>query len=331
MSNLIDLERLCRLISDSREEKALLTFHSVGDRDGVASAIALSNCFDSSNVVTPDFITKNAKRMLLQAKYSKKIRSDFPSNTEIVIVSDCNNLEALEPFRKKLLEFEGDVIFIDHHAEKDLDLGDNCLVFDDEGYNSSSSIVYEVLKRNNEEISKQTAILLLNGIISDSADFQNTTPLTFKQISELLENAQINYSDVTEYFHEEVSAENRHLLMQDIFSSKTEVIGDYILIYGETSGSASLAAESALRFGADASVFWTIRDKEASISVRLRSPLDQRFHIHLGRTMQDSGKALGGSGGGHPCAAGAYGPNKNGLKDASGIVIGLLRKSFSSQ
>lgn len=330
MSHPIDLERLCRLIDGARRQRALLTFHSVGDRDGVASAIALSNCFDSSNVVTPDFITRNAKRMLLQARYSKKIRSEFPTNTEIVLISDCNNLEALEPFKKRILDFEGDVIFIDHHAQKDLELGENFLVFDDEGYNSSSSIIYEILKHNNEEISRQTAVLLLNGIISDSADFQNTTPLTFKQISELLEKSQVNYSDVTEYFHEAVSAENRHMLMQDIFSSKTEVIGNYILVYGQTSGSASLAAESALKFGADASVFWTIREKEASISVRLRPPLDQRFHIHLGKTMQDSGKALGGNGGGHPCAAGAYGPNKNGIKKATAIVIDLLTARFSS-
>lgn len=329
MSSLIDLEELCKIISQSRKKKAFLTFHSVGDRDGVASAVALSSCFEKSKVATPDFITGNARKMLLLSHYSKKIRNTLPDDAELVIITDTNNLESLGGLGQKLLRFRGPIIFIDHHVLKQDRLGENAMLFNSEEYNSASSIVYEVLKENNEEISKDTALMLLNGIISDSAGFQNSTSLTFAQVGELLDIAQTSYSEILDYFHSDVSSVERYVIMKDLLSATLEDIDGHLLMYGATNSGASLAAEIAINLGADASVFWSIRSKEASISARLRSPLDKKLGLNLGKLMQRPGELLGGSGGGHPCAAGAYGPRKANAGQASDYIIEELKRKFS--
>ncbi|HUB92762.1 MAG TPA: DHH family phosphoesterase [Candidatus Saccharimonadales bacterium] len=329
MTDFASFDRICDAISESRDKRVVLTFHSVGDRDGVGSAIALSSFFRDSIIVTPDFLTGNAKRMLAQAGYTKKIGSSFPQDRELAIVTDANNLEVLNQMKRDFVGFGGSVLFIDHHAIGDYKLPRNMVVFNDEKYNSASSIVYEILKRNGAEITKQSALLILNGIIADSSDFQNATPLTFRQVSELLEIAETDYAEIKEYFHQDIGVERRYGLMKDLFAARTEMLGDYILMHGKASEGASLVAQTAINFGADGSVFWSEREDEITISARLRAPLDRKLGIHLGRSMQEAGKGLGGTGGGHPCAAGAYGPVKENGEKMAGQVIDMLRNRFS--
>lgn len=329
MTDFASFDRVCAAISEAKNKRVVLTFHAVGDRDGVGSAVALSGCFKDAIIVTPDFLTSNAKRMLAQAGYDKTIGNVFPKDRELVIVTDANNLEVLNRLRDEISRFDGSIIFIDHHAIKEYKLGEKVMIFNDEGYNSASSIVYEILKKNGEEISKESALLLANGIIADSADFQNATPLTFKQVSELLEIANTSYAEMMEYFHHDISAENRYSLMKDLFAAKIEIVGEYILIYGKSTGGANLVAQTAIDFGADGSVFWSERENEVSMSARLRAPLDKKFGIHLGRTLQESGRAIGGSGGGHPCAAGAYGTSRKNMEGEVGRVVEMLRERFS--
>ncbi len=328
MTDFASFDRICNIISELRNKKAAFTFHTVGDRDGVGSAIALSKCFSDAVVVTPDFITNNAKRMLKQAKFKGQLLDKLPWDREVVIVTDANNLDALGGMKRELLSREADLIFIDHHAVKDYTLGKSIIVFNDENYNSASSIVYEILKRNGEKVDEEAAMLLLNGIIADSSDFQNATALTFKQVAELLEIADTSYSEIVEYFHQDVQVKDRYALMKDLFGAKIEVVGDYILMHGKAGGAANLAAETAINFGADGSVFWSERKEEVTVSARLRSPLDRRLGMHLGRMMQETGRSILGSGGGHPCAAGAYGPGKENLEGAVKALIDAMRERF---
>ncbi len=331
MTSFIGFSELCNKLSKLKGKKVLLTFHSVGDRDAVASALALSSSLPNSIVITPDFITNNARRMLSKLHYEKRVKSEkeIKEETEAIIITDANNLEALGKFAEKLMECNCEIIFIDHHAARESKLGGNAYIFNSEGYNSASGIVYDALKENGEGISKETASLLLNGIISDSAGFQNSNPLTFKQIGELLAISRMTYSEVSESFHHDISADNREKMIDDLFRAERERLGEYIIMYGKSESSPSFVAETAITLGADASVFWSVRKSEATISARMRSPLDAKLSIHLGKLMYESGKVLNGTGGGHPCAAGAYGPKKENIEKASWRILDSLRSRMS--
>lgn len=324
----LDLDGLCNFIEDSRRKKTLCTFHTVGDRDGVSSAVVTSSLFESAVVRTPDFVTSNARRMLEHAGYAQKIGSSFPVDVELVIVHDANKPDSLGPFGSRVERFDGELLFIDHHVEpaRYVD-GKNAYYFNDESYNSTASIVYEVTKRLGRQLSRLEAELLLNGVIADSADFENATAQTFRQVSELTEISKVNYFEIAEYFHYRIPAKNRFRLIEDLSKSTARLEGDYVIVFGEAER-ANVAADAALKLGADAAVFFAIHEKEISLSARMRSTLDTKFSLHLGKVMQGVGSIIGGNGGGHPCAAGAYGPRKEQAGKALDYVVGQIEKAM---
>lgn len=320
------LDDVCDFLRENRQKRFLITFHSMGDRDGVGSAFALSRYLTKSTVVTPDFITRNAREMLTQIGYADKIPSAFIENTDAIIL-DTNSPESMGPFRDKLTQTNMALLFIDHHLLPKEKL-QNAIFFNDESYNSTASMVYEILKKLGFKVDKNTAIALLNGIISDSAEFHNATSLTFRQVSELLDTASLKYAEVMKVFNQNIPVENRASLFEDIRASKSEVVGGYLILSGRSTTHANLVADTAIKLGADAAVFWKESEREASISARLRPPLDQKLSIHLGRMMQGISATLNGNGGGHPCAAGAYGPNKENAIKSVEKILNELRTRF---
>jgi nanoRNase/pAp phosphatase (c-di-AMP/oligoRNAs hydrolase) len=327
---LLSFFELLEFLKDSRDKRVLLTFHSVGDRDGVASAMALSAVIENSVIATPDFITKNAKQMLQMADCNQRLSSKFPKSIDLVIVTDANRYESLGSFCEKVRMFDGDVLFVDHHImPKELPVEKKRFLFNDERYNSTSSIAYELLKRQGVKVGKMTALMLLSGIIADSADFQNASPDTFREIAELLDMARTDYSEILEHFHSSIPVESRYEMIGDILSSSAERAGKYVFVHGKVEGRANSAADAAIRMGADASLFWTFRKNEVSVSARLRSPLDRKLGMHLGALMQDLGAKINGNGGGHPCAAGAYGPGKDIAPEGISGAMKVMRDKLS--
>ncbi len=332
MPGFISFERLLEFFERNKEKRFLFTFHSIGDRDGLASAMGLSQIVPNSVIRTPDYITNNAKRMLEKSGYSNKIESNFPDDIDIVVIADANRFELMGKFEKRLLAFKGEMLFIDHHAPPDEpEYGNKISIFNSEDYNSASSIICEIMKAKKVVISRQTAYALINGIVADSADFQNSNPLAFGQISELLGVTHMLYSEVVDNVHGAASATIRNRIMKDLFGSKTEVCGSYMLIMGEAQFQANTAAESALSIGADASVFWSAKEKEVSISARLRSPLDKELSLNLGKVLEQAGRIIHGTGGGHPCAAGAYGKKNEDVNRATQYVIDRIKERFISE
>jgi|SRR5580693_7881643 nanoRNase/pAp phosphatase (c-di-AMP/oligoRNAs hydrolase) len=139
--DLIDFEALKFIIKENEEKNVVLTFHSMGDTDSVSSAIAISNCFRNAKIIIPDFVTVNAQRILGKMGFdTKSMGSEFDDNADLVIMLDVNNFEDCGKFRGKLENFKNEILILDHHAPKEI-AKQKVIVFDDEGYNSASSIV----------------------------------------------------------------------------------------------------------------------------------------------------------------------------------------------
>ncbi len=320
MPKYLKFEELLDLLRNSIDKKVLLTFHSIGDRDSVSSALVLSKLFPNSVVATPDFITASARREVKELSEQVQISNSIPNDTELVIVLDANTTEAIGSFGEKVAEYAKDskAIFIDHHvkpAEQS-----NAYIYNNENYNSASSIVYDIIKQMNLQLDRDSSLALLNGIIADSAEFRNMSSNSFRQIADILEESNMNYSQVLLLIEEHVPLESRLSLLNDIKKAKVDVVGDYIFMYGRADMHANVIADMAIRMGADASVFWVEKSEDVSMSARLKVPLDVTLNMHLGKIMQKSAHKYGLHGGGHPCAAGAYGKSDNNEGMAQEIV-----------
>jgi len=325
----VAFDELCGVLREYKDKKVLLTFHSIGDRDGVGSAAALSSFFTNSVVATPDFITNNAKKMLEFVGYDRHLETRFHEDADLAIILDANTPDVLGGFKERLSKFHGAVLVIDHHAPHD-EFGGEVSGFNDETYNSTSSIVYDALRALGADVSKGAAFLLLNGIIADSADLHNSSPRTFRQIADLLEISKVDFSFISEYYHANVPVNNRYETVEDICASKAEIVGDYVVMYGRARARANVIADAALNLGADAAVFWVTTEREASLSARLLSPLDKKLNIHLGIMMQGVAGIVGGTGGGHACAAGAYGPRREGAQEAGEEVLRKIKEKMKA-
>ena len=309
------IEELAAVLWRYKHSIVTLTFHSRADIDSAASAMALSNFFDHPAIATSDPISSTAARVMKREGYgSVAIGSEFPSDAEAVILLDANNFAECGGFRQRLEAFRGPVIIIDHHAPTEIS-SDNVSVFNDEGYNSAASIVYELMKKLGMRVEPRVAKLILAGIISDSAELKNADARTFIQIGELLRTAKVDYQEMLDSMGHIADPETRADMIEDLMSGTVVVRAGLLFVFGVSRGRANVAADNAIRIGADVALFQSGGGKEVSFSARLRPPLDKTYGIHLGRMLQELAPIISGSGGGHPCAAGAYGGNADNAQE----------------
>jgi nanoRNase/pAp phosphatase (c-di-AMP/oligoRNAs hydrolase) len=165
------------------------------------------------------------------------------------------------------------------------------------------------------------------GIISDSAEFRNSDSRTFSQIGKLLANLGSNYPAILEEMTFRSSPSERERAIDDITRAKKEVVGDLLVLVGESRTRANTAADMAIRIGADVAIFCYEGREEISFSTRLQPQLDTKLGIHLGMIMKSMAPLIDGSGGGHPCAAGAYGKNYKHKELFIELFVNKIRES----
>jgi nanoRNase/pAp phosphatase (c-di-AMP/oligoRNAs hydrolase) len=207
----------------------------------------------------------------------------------------------------------------------------NVLAFNDESYNSTASIVYELLKPMGVMITKATAELLTLGILSDSAEFRNATCKTFVQVGELLNIANLDYASLLPIMHHMASVASREESIKDLLGAKTNVVAGLLFVSGTAKGHANQSADDAIKIGADMALFHSVGRHEIAFSARLRPPLDKELHLHLGQVMKRIASTIGGSGGGHPCAAGAYGTSLSGADEFFNAFVSEVSKEVSKR
>ncbi|MGC8730029.1 MAG: DHH family phosphoesterase [Candidatus Micrarchaeia archaeon] len=308
----LDIEGLVDFVKANNGKKAIITFHSLGDTDSIASAFALAPFFRKSIISSPDTITSNASRILKKLGYDPSmITSEFP-DADLVVLLDVNNFDNCGSFASKLKSASIPILIIDHHAPE-APQASNIYVFNDESYNSTASIVCELLDRFNMHVDARIAKLLAMGIISDSAGFKNADSRTFLQLGKLFGISNTNYITLLEELEHNPSTDTILSSLNAICSAHKEEGHNFIYMYGKAEMQANMAADTAISIGIDLAFFYTLREGEVSFSARLKPGLDKKFGIHLGIIFRDISYIIDGNGGGHPCAAGAYGPNKAAL------------------
>ena len=319
----ITLEELCREISSIGERRTMITFHSIGDTDSVAAAVGIQGVLQNATIASPDFITSNSRRILDGLGFGHSmISKEFDRSAETIILVDVNNLGDCGTFGDMIGESEARLLVIDHHYMPEISRGNAC-VFDDESYNSASSIVYEVMKRLGARIDQRTARLIAMGIISDSAELKNSFPDTFVQLGELIRIGETDYPSLTRELQHMAPIEDRKRFIGDLFNSRIAEENGMVVLCGRADIHANKIADDAIRIGADAALFYTEHKDEVSFSARLRPPLDREKGINLGAAMKELAGIIEGHGGGHPCAAGAYGP---GVGGKSRFIEAFMRK-----
>jgi manganese-dependent inorganic pyrophosphatase len=170
-------------------EKVTILSHTNQDTDATCASLALAEFLTKAKLYRatakishkPNRETKYVLKRFKQKSPSKVTQKKKP---EKVFLVDFNE-EEQSPLPFKKIDIEG---LIDHHKLNITFSKDYPIIFRVEPIGSSSSIVFKMFKDYDIKITKNTAGLLLAGIISDTLEFSSpTTTIEDEKIAKELE------------------------------------------------------------------------------------------------------------------------------------------------
>jgi len=171
--------------------RALVTFHSLGDVDAAASAIALKTVLSAAgvdaNVRCVDGVNSQAKRVLTSLGFEVP-KPLIGIDARAVVLVDVSNADLLGEWGPALSGFRGPLFVIDHHYHNKHIAAARGFAHVDPNASSTAEIVLEIARALNAKISAKTASLLLCAILADTAFFKSASNSTFEAACALIES-----------------------------------------------------------------------------------------------------------------------------------------------
>lgn len=290
------MERLPKITA----KRIVITFHSLGDVDAAGAAIALSRALGKKAIIAPpDRLAAAARKLLDFTGTQTTLFSEIKREKgDYIIVLDSSS-PAMLPH---LAGIQPDLM-IDHHARHGGEITAKKTIND-----STASSTCEMLCFLIKPKDKISAIALLLGIISDSANFRNAQSRTFEAVAHLLPLSGISYSQLLSLSQSPESLSERIEALRSCESVSADRVGEHIIALAMAKSHEAHFADMLIHMGADIA-FVGCQAEEGRISARMRETL--RGKLQLGKIMHEIGKIMGGSGAGHECAAGATGARES--------------------
>lgn len=291
---------LSRIASELSEEGAtLILLHGNADPDALASAYAVQCCFPGVTIGTPGGLDRLSK--LLSASLGIKTIEDVSevSRTRLLIL-DTSGPEQLDG------EFDiSNAIVVDHHVKNEKWTPAKMYHCDD-SKSSCAEIVLELLKEAKKDISREVALALMYGILTDTGYFKFAKPGALIAFSELMAMHNIHMDEAMGLIGVDIDISERISQLKGAQRLKYWKVGDYIVAVSQGSAFEASVCKALLNLGADIAFVGSQRGQEFRISARATPEL-VRHGLHLGKLLGNVGSETTNGGGGHPGAAGITG------------------------
>jgi len=187
-------KQIDELLKNAR--KVLVASHENPDPDAVSSVLTIHNVLKNEGFQSLSYLPTTAPKNLNYLPGFFEIEYQVGNfEPDVLIALDYGDFRRLRLPSHILNKPQLNIITIDHHVESD-QKGKIKIV--EPAFSSTSEIVYHWLKHKNVEISKDIALCLLSGIISDSGGFRHvsTSSETLNIVSELLSKG-VSLSKIT--------------------------------------------------------------------------------------------------------------------------------------
>lgn len=209
--------------------------HENPDGDAIGSALGLAgvliNAGHSVKVVSPnnypDFLKWfSSTPEVVVYERDKKTGKQLISEADVLICVDFNEAKRVGHLEKKMLEFNGKKVLIDHHPNPTYFCD---YTISEPTYSSTAELVYDLLVKCgfSQHVSKKEAEALFTGILTDTGSFSHNTsnPNTFRVVSELLRYG-IDTDKIQSNVYHNFSAKRMQLLGYCL-AEKMEVLEEY--------------------------------------------------------------------------------------------------------
>lgn len=313
------IQTIINALSSGR--KLILT-HSNADPDGIGSAIALKLSFPDITIGAAEGVQPLSRRLCQKLGISVQIDPEIKGYDSIFVI-DTSSRGQLEDLWGPISNFHP-LYVIDHHAPGELK-GDVCL---NSERPSCVEIIYDILKVSGKPVTKEMGLALLCGIITDTGRFRYATAETHQIFAEILEKSGLAYDDVFSLIDEgedDVSMRIAHLKCGQ--RAEFEQIGNLIIARSKVGAFEGSASHILILSGADIAFVGSQEKDEFRISGRA-SWRAMNVGVHLGKMMQEIGKRMNFSGGGHAGAAGLNG--KGNVDEVLKICLDYVKSQIKS-
>lgn len=283
----------------SKDGGTLVLLHGNADPDALASAFAVQRVFPGAVIGVPGGLDRIAK---LLAKDLGIVTAEDVSDVQAarLLILDTSGPEQLEG------EFDLEkAIVVDHHTRNDKWSAARTYYCDD-SKSSCSEIVFELLKTAQKEVSREVALALMFGVLTDTGYFKFARPQTLVAFSELMSLHGIQMDEVMELVDAEEDISERVSRLKGAQRLKYWKVGEYIVAVSQGSAFEASVCKSLLDLGADIAFVGSQRGETFRISARATQAV-VRKGVHLGKLLGDVGSETTNGGGGHPGAAGITG------------------------
>ncbi|MCD6279356.1 DHH family phosphoesterase [Candidatus Micrarchaeota archaeon] len=298
--------------------KCAVTSHTIPDPDAIASCIGVAY-YLGCDIVVHDFLRSDSKRTFQLAKEANIVKGykvmDNLDEYDHIIVVDASSKVLLPQLNDRIVD-----LVIDHHiTPKGMIKYKEAYIRNDA--TSATELLLDMIDYN--DIPQRLAAIFMIGIITDTARFSQGTSETFDKFNRLLGISDISYNKLIEFINEPLPFGERKLILDTIISSDVDYLkNDMILTVSKCKSHESIISSMFKDAGADLAIAYVLSKDGVRLSARLATYLKHK--IILPKLMDEVGKLLGGSGGGHPLAAGADGPKKDKIDDAIRYIMSEL-------
>ena len=297
------MQELSRLASELGKGSKLAIFHPNADCDAVGSAIAIQRNFGDIEIAAIGGVSRLGKRLLEFTGHQAVEKPDFAKFDTIVLI-DTSNISStgIDPVavagHRKLV--------IDHHM-KNVQLQGMAFYYSDESKPSCAEIICELLHAAGKRADRQTAAALAAGIITDTAHFRFARTSTLRALTDLLDESGLQLEEVLMLIEDEVPDKSRKIaFLKGAQRVRFEQAGEYTVAVSHVSSFEGALCKAMMVLGADVAFVGAQAKKEFRVSGRASQAL-VRKGFHVGKLMEETGRDMGGQGGGHAGAAGMSG------------------------
>jgi bifunctional oligoribonuclease and PAP phosphatase NrnA len=276
----------------SKYKDVLYLCHRNADPDSIGSAFALQQAFGGKLGAVEDLSrTGQALAAAIGAVVEINPRAE---GCDLVIIIDTSVRLQLGSFN--LAKYA----LIDHHLDQGL--LEAAEFYIQRPSKSTAEIAWTILKESRVEPSREVALGLLVGMISDTGRFRRATPETFQAAAELLAAGRFEYEDALQAISIPSDMSQRIAILKAARRTEIKCHGKWIVAATKINAFEGSAAMALVELGADVALAAGKHGAMTRISARSGREA-ARSDLNLAEVLRQVGEAHGGEGGGHKAAA----------------------------
>ncbi|MBX6394638.1 MAG: DHH family phosphoesterase [Alicyclobacillaceae bacterium] len=257
------MEQFLRSIAGLKGGRLLFLCHDQADSDALGAAFALSQWL--GGVVGVPREPAIHTRRLVEVTGMNLVKSPDPADFDMTVVVDAANKTQLHPSEPTRF------YLIDHHPDNRLLPLAEAALHDD--VSSTCQLVFRLLKAARAPLTREAALALAAGILTDTIHFHKGDAESFRAFGELLEQGNIRYDDVKRLYLDD-QRRDREVILRAALGSRWVKLGDYNILLADIHANIpTFVARALLDLGADMSVVSYEGDEGMEVRMYIREEM----------------------------------------------------------